>query len=124
MDEEEIEVVDEVTGARKAQKLARFDLIPPVPMWEVARHYGVGARKYSENNWMKGYKWSLSIAALERHINLFKQGESIDPENNTHHLAAAVFHCLTLIEYEDTHPEQDDRGNMRRDTNGTADQTS
>lgn len=35
------------TGAEKGTKLERFDLIPDIPLRMLARHYGVGARKYT-----------------------------------------------------------------------------
>lgn len=101
------------TGGKKGTKLARFDLIPARPMWEVAELYGRGARKYEDRNWEKGYDYSLSIAALERHLNLYKQGEDYDPEGQ-HHLASVVFHALALIEFGETHPELDDRSVVDR----------
>ena len=97
------------TGGEKGSKLERFDLIPAAPLWEVARHYGVGAGKYAERNWERGYAWSLSFAAMQRHAWLFWSGEDIDPESGTHHLAAVVFHALALMEYGQTRPEMDDR---------------
>lgn len=106
---EEVRVVNETTGGEKGQKLARFDLIPPRPMWEVAELYGEGAKKYADRNWERGYAWSLSIGALERHFNLFKQGEDYDAETTKRHLASVVFHALALMEFAETHPELDDR---------------
>ncbi len=97
------------TGGRKATKLARFDLLPPGPLWAVAEHYGRGADKYAPRNWERGYDWSLSFAALQRHAWAFWGGESIDPQTGSHHLAAVVFHALAMMEWERTHPELDDR---------------
>ncbi len=105
----EIRVVNDATGGEKGAKLARFDLLPTIPMWNVAEHYGRGSRKYADRNWEKGYAWSLSYAAMQRHLHQFWSGESIDEETGGHHLAAAVFHCLALMEFERTHPELDDR---------------
>lgn len=96
------------TGGTKGVKLARFDLIPAKPMWKVAEVYGLGSRKYADRNWENGYPWSLSYGALQRHLNQFWQGESIDPDGQ-HHLASVVFHALALMEYENTHPGHDDR---------------
>lgn len=96
------------TGGQKGVKLARFDLIPAKPMWQVAEVYGKGAQKYEDRNWERGYEWSKSIGAMHRHINKFEQGEDID-EDGSPHLAHAVFHCLALLEWAQTHPEFDDR---------------
>jgi hypothetical protein len=106
---DEIRVVDPTTGGAKGSKLAQFALIPVRPLEEVAQVYGFGAAKYADRNWEKGYKWSLSYSALQRHLHAFWRGESTDPESGRPHLAHAVFHCLALMEWERTHPEMDDR---------------
>jgi hypothetical protein len=105
---EEVRVVSS-TGGAKGKKLARFDLIPPKALWEVAELYGKGAEKYDEWNWRKGYSYSLSIAALERHLSLYKQGIEYDEETGCHHLTSVVFHALGLLTFKDEHPEFDDR---------------
>lgn len=105
----EIRVTDPNTGGQKGSKLARFDLIPAKALWKVAELYGRGAQKYAEHNWRKGYAWSLSIAALERHLALFKEGEVNDSETGCPHLASVVFHALALLTFAEEHPELDDR---------------
>lgn len=97
------------TGGQKGKKLARFSLIPAEALWEVAEHYGKGAEKYDDHNWRKGYDWSLSMDALERHWNLFRQGQDIDEETGSHHLCGVVFHALSLMTFGKEHPEFDDR---------------
>lgn len=97
------------TGGQKGKKLARFDLLPVGPLTEVARLYGRGAEKYADRNWERGYDWSLSFAAMQRHAWAFWGGESIDPETERHHLASVVFHALALMEYEGTGKGTDDR---------------
>jgi 5'(3')-deoxyribonucleotidase len=108
-DSGEVRVVNKTTGGQKGSKLERYDLIPTGPLAEVARHYGRGARKYDDHNWRRGYDWSLSYAALQRHAQAFWDGEDIDPETGSHHLAAVVFHALAMMEWGKTHPELDDR---------------
>jgi len=97
------------TPGRKEQKLARYDLIPVKPLWKVAEVYGIGCQKYAERNWEKGYPWSKSYSALQRHLQEFWGGESYDKETKQHHLASVVFHCLALMEYEETNTDLDDR---------------
>lgn len=106
---EEVRVVNEKTGGAKGSKLARFDLIPAEALRKVAVHYGIGAAKYQPWNWRRGYDWSLSLAALERHLNAFKAREDIDEETNSPHMAAVAFHALALLTFMDEHPELDDR---------------
>lgn len=97
------------TGAEKGTKLARFDLLPVGPLRQVAEHYGKGAMKYSSNNWRRGYEWSKSYAALQRHATQFWGGEDFDEETGSHHMAAVAFHALALLEFATEHPDFDDR---------------
>lgn len=106
---QEQRITDPTTGGQKGTKLERYDLIPVGPLAEVARIYGKGAQKYADRNWEKSYKYSLSYAALQRHVNAFWAGEDKDAETGCSHLAAAVFHCFALMQFQETNPEQDDR---------------
>jgi hypothetical protein len=106
---DEVRVTDPETGGEKGTKLARFDLIPAEPLWELAEHYGRGAAKYEDRNWEKGYAWSLSYAALMRHAVAFWQGQNNDPETDSHHMAAVAFHAFALIEFWNQGLGTDDR---------------
>lgn len=125
------------TGGQKGVKLARFDLIPAGPLYELAVHYGRGARKYANHQWRQGYEWSKSIGALGRHFNDFLAGKDYDvcsnepgnckftdndgneyvPEepdtcyNHTgsHHMAAVAWHAFLLLEFKDHYIGFDDR---------------
>lgn len=125
------------TGGVKGTKRARFDLIPARAMRLLAEHFGRGAEKYADNNWRKGYEWGKSIAALERHLNAFKDNENYDTcpedgdgcsfvdaegkpfetdESNTcfnHtgslHTVAVMWHAVALTEAFFDHPQFDDR---------------
>lgn len=97
------------TGAEKGTKPERFDLLPTAALAKVARHYGAGAEKYEDHNWRKGYEWSKSYAALQRHAAAFWGGEDIDEETGSPHMAAVAFHALALLTYMDEHREFDDR---------------
>ncbi|ALY08731.1 hypothetical protein SEA_NAPOLEONB_44 [Arthrobacter phage NapoleonB] len=97
------------TGGEKGVKPERYDLIPVEAMAKVAQLYGFGAKKYAEHNWRKGYEWSKSYAAMQRHMNAFWSGEEIDPETGLPHLAAVVFHALALMTFMEEHRDFDDR---------------
>lgn len=99
------------TGGSKGQKLARYDLLPWDVLEEVAKHYGRGALKYEERNWERGYDWSLSFAALQRHLSAFWNGEDVDPETGSHHLDAVIFHAMALRRYTMRNHEYDNRPN-------------
>ncbi len=102
-------IVNDKTGGAKGQKRARFDLLPWEELWDVAELYGIGATKYAEHNWRKGYKWGLSMQALHRHLAQFWNGESLDPETKCHHLTSVIFHALAMLYFEKHFPELDDR---------------
>lgn len=97
------------TGGEKGTKLERFELVPPEALAKVACHYGVGAAKYAAHNWRRGYEWSKSYAALQRHANAFWSGEDIDAETGSPHMAAVAFHALTLLVFMDEQRAFDDR---------------
>ena len=97
------------SGAQKGSKLARYDMIPADALELVAKHYGKGAEKYPPfdnndgygllDNYRRGYDWSLSFAAMQRHSWQFWNGEDIDPETGSPHLAAIVWHALTMLHW-------------------------
>ena len=105
----EIRVTDPKTGGQKGKKPEAYALIPPHPLAEVARVYGKGAEKYNAWNWNKGYAWSLSLSALQRHIEAFKMRISLDHDDGLHHLAHAAFHLFALMEFERMGIGTDDR---------------
>jgi len=108
---EETIITNEQTGAKKASKLARFDLIPADVLYEFAEHYGKAPAlgKYEPYNWTKGYNWSLSYAALNRHLNQFWAGEDLDEEYQSKHVIAAMWHCAALAYFMEHHKDLDDR---------------
>lgn len=73
------------TGGEKGSKLAAFDQISPVIEWELAEHFGKGARKYAAHNFRNGYAWSLSYSALRRHLAEFWSGKEWDVCPADHH---------------------------------------
>lgn len=97
------------TGGQKGAKDVAMGLIPVGPLADVARLYNFGAKKYSPNNWRKGYDWHLSYDALQRHATQFWNGEDDDEESGLPHLASVVFHALALMEFMKSYPEGDDR---------------
>jgi len=96
VEQAEVRVVDPVTGGEKGSKLARFSLIPRDFLWALAEHYGKGARKYADRNWERGYNWSLSLDAHDRHVAEWLLGEDSDQETGSSHLIAAAWHLVAL----------------------------
>lgn len=87
----------------------RWDLLPPKPMWELVRVYTLGALKYADRNWEQGMKWGRIFRAMLSHAFKWWGGERYDQEDGQHHLASVAWCALALMEYEETHPELDDR---------------
>lgn len=96
----ETRMVDPETGGEKGVKLARFSLIPSEFLWALAEHYGIGARKYDDKNWERGYKWSFSLDALQRHLHQWILGETKDPETGSNHLIAVAWHACALFIFQ------------------------
>jgi Domain of unknown function (DUF5664) len=96
-------------AVKKDEGKLRFDLIPVEPLRRVAEVYTIGAGKYSDRNWERGLQWGRVYAALQRHANAWWGGEGYDKVDGQHHLASVVWCALALMEYENTHPELDDR---------------
>ena len=109
------------SGAQKGSKLARYDMIPADALKILAEHYGKGAEKYppldngdgfKTDNWRRGYDWSLSFAAMQRHSWQFWNGEDIDPETGSPHLAAVAWHALAMLHWslnDELKEQYDDR---------------
>lgn len=77
----------------------RTDLIPPECIESVAWIYTFGAKKYDDNNWRKGMKFSRVYGALLRHIFAWYGGEDNDPETGKSHTWHAMWCCITLAYY-------------------------
>lgn len=99
------------TGAIREVKEERYDLIPTEPIRLLAVHYGRGAQKYEERNWEKGLPWSNMFNSARRHMDAWLNGQDIDPDPimRAHHLVAAIWNLVGLVEFATTHPELDDR---------------
>lgn len=100
------------TGGEKGMKAERHDLLPREGIEAIARVFGFGASKYADHNWRRGYEWSKSYAAMQRHLYAFWGGETYDEESGLPHLAHAGFHVLVLLtwlELDGEGSEFDDR---------------
>lgn len=98
------------SGAVKNDKgKLRYDLMPARPLQDIVTILTLGADKYADRNWEKGFPWSRPYAALMRHLWAWWMGQDKDPEWGMSHLAHAACCLIFLMEFEYTHPELDDR---------------
>lgn len=104
----EIRVTSE-TGGQKGRKPQRMDLLPPEALLSLSEVYGMGAEKYDDHNYLKGYDWSLSFGALLRHVMAAEKGEWLDAESGLPHVMHAAWHCFTLFLFEKHGIGTDDR---------------
>lgn len=116
----------------------RFGLIPTEALEELALVYTKGAHKYTvyedengkkydgknitledsktlkivedgANNWRLGQNWKSSIESVKRHIHAWENGEDIDEELGTKHLANAAWGLFSILTYYKIFPQGDDR---------------
>ncbi len=103
-------------GRKDDEGKLRWDLIPR-SLRHVAWVYTMGAKKYADRNWEKGIRWGRIFRAMIGHGWDWWWGERYDPVDGQHHLASVAWCALALMEYEETHPELDDRPYPRRKPN-------
>lgn len=99
------------TGGAKGVKPQRYSLIPRQALDTIGEIYDFGTRKYSPHNWRKGYEWSKSYDALQRHLTAWWDREENDKESGLSHLGHAGFHVFALIVFskDKRYSEFDDR---------------
>ena len=113
----EVRTVSE-SGGEKGVKPERYDLLPKPALDALSRVYAYGATKYDDHNWRRGYEWSKSYAAAQRHLTAFWDGETNDPESGLPHVAHAMFHMaalLTWLEGDGEGGQYDDRYRAKGD---------
>ena len=86
-----------------------FHLMPWDSLEEVVKVMDYGAKKYSENNWRKGFAWSRVLSACFRHLSSWILGEDNDKETGLSHLAHAICCLLFLLWYQKHGVGVDDR---------------
>ena len=91
-------------GLKYDENKLRYDLIPPIAMRELAKILTYGCKKYTADSWQQVTPFeSRYTAALFRHIEAWRMGETLDPESGLHHLSHALCNVAFLLwkEFED-----------------------
>ena len=101
--------VDETTGGRKQIKPCQLGAIDPDALWQLGLVAGHGTLKYDQWNYLKGYSWSWSYNALNRHALRFWAGEDWDDESGLLHTAHVAWHALALTSFRLHDLGSDDR---------------
>lgn len=88
------------SGIKHDSSKLRYDLIPVYPLQLLAEVFTIGAKKYAPRNWEQGMDYSRVTAALMRHLELWRSGETHCPEDGQHHLASVAWCSMALMEFE------------------------
>lgn len=78
----------------------RYDLVPPSAVKALADVFTYGARKYKPGNWQEVDEPNRYVAALYRHLEAYRMGETHDQESGLHHLAHAMTNCAILLHFD------------------------
>lgn len=105
------EITESVTGGKKGVKPIQLHAIPWEALSEIGKAYAMGADKYGDYNFRKGYEYSKSFDALQRHLWMWWNKEELDSESGLSHLAHASWHCINLLFYSLKGRGIDDRPN-------------
>lgn len=101
--------MEQPTGKKFDQDKVRLDLISSIALIQLGQVLTFGAKKYDSHNWRGGIHWSRLLGAALRHTFAYLGGQDKDPETGISHLAHAMCCLMFLLEFEQTHPELDDR---------------
>ena len=78
-------------------------------MFQLARLFAFGAKKYADRNWEKGMPWSKVLAPLLRHAFKWMAGEDNDKETGLDHMVHVMWNAMILVEYGRLYRNLDDR---------------
>lgn len=85
-------------------------LIPSTALVHMAQVMALGAKKYGAYNWReRTVSVSIYVAAAERHLRSFFDGESVDPESGASHLAHVMACCAIVLDAQAIEKLNDDR---------------
>jgi hypothetical protein len=99
----------ELSGKKFDSEKVDMDLLSPYALEKIASVMTYGKQKYGRDNWRGGIVYSRLLAAVMRHINSYRKGETFDPETGLSHLSHASCGLMMLLEFEETRPDLDDR---------------
>lgn len=76
---------------------------------EEAKVWMFGGNKYGRASWLKGYKYSIVMDSLMRHLTKFANGEDIDEESGLRHTGHIMANAKILAQMDITRKDLDDR---------------
>lgn len=86
----------------------RYDLIPQYGIEEVNKVLTSKLKKYQENQWKKGIKWTEVLSNLKKHLAQFELGNDYTDEGLLQ-IGEVAMNALILADYYHIYPQGDDR---------------
>lgn len=74
----------------------RYDLISPIALEALAKHYENGAVKYGDSNWTKGIPLRRFLDSAIRHLIKYAEGDRSED-----HIIACAWNCFSLKHTEE-----------------------
>jgi hypothetical protein len=96
-------------ASKNDQAKPDLSLLPKVFLEEVAKAFMVGEKKYGRYNYCKGHNASQLIAAAQRHLTAWFEGEEFDPIDGQHHLGSVGACVAMLLRQQQLGTMKDDR---------------
>lgn len=80
----------------------QYSLIPPVALRALAEVLTFGAIKYAPNSWQEVQEGERRYTdALMRHLEAYRDGETLDPESGLAHLKHLICNAAFLLHFEE-----------------------
>ena len=73
-------------GDKHDENKLPMHLVPVSAIKSLAEVLQYGAKEYAPRNWEKGLRWSRPYAAVQRHLNTWWAGETLDPTSGMSHI--------------------------------------
>ena len=83
-----------IRGAQAEPPKLRYDLIPEPALAAMAHAFTVGTK---HGNGIKVDSFATEYAAIMRHLEACRRGETVDPDDGHLHLGAVMARCAKLI---------------------------
>jgi hypothetical protein len=86
------------TGSKRDSRegKGRYDLLSPLALSRLAKHFENGAAKYGDRNWEKGQPQARYLDSAIRHLFNYLEGR-----RDEDHLSAAAWNVLAMVHQEE-----------------------
>lgn len=88
-----------MAGVKNDQAKPDLSMLTRAAKEGIARAFMDGEQKYGRYNYFKGMEWTRLIAAVDRHMTAFNDGEDCAPDSKLNHLFHAGAGICILIDY-------------------------